>query len=84
MCQLCERLGYRWAVCVNCDIEFAYHGADQLAALETGRMDSVGGWPWFVDGHVPDWLVPAMVWDGAREPDHCYRCEPAGWHMTES
>jgi hypothetical protein len=48
VCELCEQLGYRWAVCSACGIEFPYQAADQLAALKTGRMDGEGGWPWFV------------------------------------
>ena len=47
VCQLCEELGYRWAVCVACGIEFPYQAADQLAAPtgtspETDRSDRPG------------------------------------------
>lgn len=83
MCQLCEHLGYHWAVCLTCGVEFPYQAADQLAALKIGRMDSTGSWPWFVDGHIPDWLLPSMVWDGAREPEYCFRCDPSGWRTVE-
>jgi hypothetical protein len=59
VCELCEQLGYRWAVCSACGIEFPYQAADQLAALEAGRMDGEGGWPWFVEcrnGSCPQWF----------------------------
>ena len=83
VCQLCEQLGYRWAVCSACGIEFPYQAADQLAALETGRMDGEGGWPWFIEGHVPDWLLPSMVWQGDTQPERCSRCDPSGWRPVD-
>jgi hypothetical protein len=54
-----------------------------LAALETGRMDAEGGWPWFIEGHVPEWLLPAMVWQGGAEPEQCSRCNPTGWRTID-
>lgn len=79
MCQLCERLGYLWTVCDSCHIEFPYQDSEQLAALQAVRMDSVGGFPWYVEGHVPEWLIPSMVWSGAGEPSDCFRCDSSGW-----
>ena len=83
VCELCEQLGYRWAVCSACGIEFPYQAADQLAALETGRMDGEGGWPWFVEGHVPEWLLPSMVWQGFTQPERCSRCDSSGWRLVD-
>jgi len=80
---LCEQLGYRWAVCSSCGIEFPYQAADQLAALETARMDTGGSWPWFIEGHVPEWLLPSMVWERSTEPERCYRCDPSGWRIVD-
>lgn len=84
MCHLCERLEYRWAVCGACGIEFPYQAADQLEAFETGRMQASGEWPWYVDGHVPDWLVPSMVWEGTTPPETCSRCDSVGWRPVGS
>lgn len=83
MCQLCDELGYRWTVCETCGIEFPYQSVDQLSLLETGRMDDAGGLPWFVEGHVPEWLLPSMVWEGTAVPDRCHRCDPGGWRVLE-
>ena len=83
VCQLCKQLGYRWATCSDCGIEFPYQAADQLAALETARMDAAGSWPWFIEGHVPEWLLPSMVWQGPGEPERCSRCNPAGWRGVD-
>jgi hypothetical protein len=83
VCELCEQLGYRWAVCSACGIEFPYQAADQLAALEAGRMDGEGGWPWFVEGHVPEWLLPSMVWQGSTQPERCSRCDSTGWRLVD-
>ena len=60
-----------------------YQAADQLAALKTGRMDGEGGWPWFVEGHVPEWLLPSMVWQGSTQPERCSRCDSSGWRPVD-
>ena len=68
---MCERLQPRWAVCTGCDLEFPYQAADQLADFQTARLDASGQFPWYIDGHVPDWLRPSMVWTGQDTPSHC-------------
>lgn len=83
MCQLCERLGYRWTVCAWCGIEFPYQAADQLSALQAVRMDAAGGIPWYVEGHVPDELIPSSIWTGRGEPSSCLRCDPEGWREAK-
>jgi hypothetical protein len=82
VCQLCEQLDFRWTVCLSCDIEFPYQAADQLAALEAARLDAAGGLPWFVEGHVPEWLLPSLVWHGTGEPALCPRCDSTGWRTV--
>jgi hypothetical protein len=37
VCQLCEQLGHRWAVCSACGIEFPYQAADQLGRINGHR-----------------------------------------------
>jgi hypothetical protein len=46
-------------------------------------MDAESGRPWFIEGHVPDWLLPAMVWRGGAEPEQCSRCNPTGWRTID-
>lgn len=83
MCSLCDHLQPRWTVCAGCDIEFPYHAKDQLAELEAVRLDAGGRWPWYVEGHVPDWLLPSIVWEGAEPPSHCSTCNAYGWRTIE-
>lgn len=83
MCTLCERLQPRWAVCTGCDLEFPYQAADQLADFQTARLDASGQFPWYIDGHVPDWLRPSMVWTGQDAPSHCSKCNAYGWRAVE-